>query len=188
HSDVRQRPNLVIDARITAVAVRRRVTMILVQLENVERQRRAAPRIVTTQTFRATVKMPRLPALTAGRLRVGDPESAIGARVFHQGGVGLRFVPPIRVAMPGEAVKVQDLRLYPARTARFPLLQFERERFCQHGIRRKDPLHRTPEIFAFVNPGGPRKGRPSFRLGTVAPELRAYGKRDNTGSGAVVFS
>src|SRR6266404_2251329 len=99
--------------------------MFLVQLKKAERQRRAGPRIVAPQTFGAAVKTPRLSAMAAGSLRVGNFKSAVRARRVHERGVALLVVPLIAVPTPVDSVEVQDLSFDPAPALRFPRFNFE---------------------------------------------------------------
>ena len=131
--------------------------------------------------------MPGLPAMAVRALRVSDLQRAIRARHFHQHGVGLVVVPPKAVAVPTDAVEVQYLRFNPARGARFARLQFQGQGFCQNPIRRKNPLHRAPQILPFVNARRSRKRGQPFRHRAVAPEFRVDGKRDDAGGRRVTF-
>ena len=134
HSDVRQRPNLVVLARIPVTAGCRRIAVVFVQLKKVERQRRTRPWIMAAQTLRATVEMPRLPAVAARSLCVRDLQHTIRACGVHEPGVGLLVVPLIRVAVPVDAVEMENLRFDATTALRFARLRFQRQRSGQNGV------------------------------------------------------
>src|SRR2546423_15707406 len=112
---------------------------------------------MATKTVAAAGEVPGLRASSRGGLIVFDLKGLIGARVFHQEGVGLIGIPAKGVTSPDTAVEVEDLGFEAAPAGRGAVFHFQCESFRQNGILWETPLSRGVDLI------GSGDGEPSFR-------------------------
>src|ERR1019366_1462137 len=91
--------------------------------------------------------MPALLAPAARCFRIDDRERAVEALGADKRRVGLLVVPGVCVALPGDAVEMEDLRLKPASALRIAAFHLQRERLDQDAVLREE------DLAAVVGPG-----------------------------------
>ena len=163
--------------------------MAAIKLRESKSKRITGPGIVTGDALGPARKVPCLFALAARGLRINNRENAVLGVGREEGRVGLFVVPFIRVAVPGGAVEVQNLRFQPALTAPIAALHLQKNGLGQNAVLWKKDLtaikaarnrHR-----AVVDPNRclSRNGNQALGRRMVCPLRRVDRKRKHTGSG-----